>query len=496
MKTISDSLGRKLDAALRSVPDRLPMRVDVRTRCSSRIHGDYCWNRCSPLQPIPDVPTFHRCVSGNVPAANVIMPYPGLHHSYIYRLTWLLVILCVCSTHAFASTRGLRTGDNHDPTTRIFTTGFNCAKGHSQNEKMICSDAELAKIDYELSLLYAQAKLATHNSATFKKTNNEEWLWREQNCHDRACLIEWYAHRRMQLEALLSTPRTASISSSSALSESFESSASSETEVVGTNETNELKQQQTRAQPAQAISQQLTTLPLMEKPVTWIAVIGIIVLLSLGWELLGSDKETRKRTRMIARAVNSNINEFLERNSQAVHSGETHDIKKWDREKRIFIDTMVKPALTDSQPLSISEIDQLCLLIDFVAWGVKNHNSQFKFHGVLDGSDHSSYTQFCMRVLKHHKWKVRKLRSSEGDDYLVATRKTAGAVILCKLQSVPVGLEALREAGNLQSKHQMRKAVVVSNAPFTTSAENEADRKDALLLHHFSLSLLAPMVEL
>src|SRR5689334_15206938 len=58
--------------------------------------------------------------------------------------------------------------------------GFNCAKGHSTNEKMICGDPELARIDYELSLLYAQAKLLTHNSSSFKKTNNEEWLWREQ----------------------------------------------------------------------------------------------------------------------------------------------------------------------------------------------------------------------------------------------------------------------------------------------------------------------------
>lgn len=416
----------------------------------------------------------------------------ALHHSYICRrLAWLLVALCVCNTHAIASTRGLRTGDSNDPTTRLFTTGFNCAKAHSQNERMICTDAELAKIDYELSLLYAQAKLATHNSASFKKTNNEEWLWREQNCHNRQCLLEWYEHRRVQLEVLLSAPR-ANVSSSMSLA----TSSATSSEPIDTNHTTELVQEQTRAQPAQAISQQLTTLPLIERPVTWIIAIGIIVLLSLGWELLGTDKETRKRTRMIGRAVNSNIGEFLDTHSQAVHSGETHDIKKWDREKRSFIDSMVKPALTDSQPLSVSEVDHLCLLIDFVAWGAKNHNSQYKFRGALDDSAQGAYTQFCMRILKHHKWKVRKMRSSEANDYLIATRNTVGAVILCKLQSVPVGIEALREARSLQSKHEMRKAVVVSNAPFTTSAEQEADRKGALLLHHFSLSLLAPMVEL
>ncbi|MES1196953.1 MAG: restriction endonuclease [Steroidobacter sp.] len=61
---------------------------------------------------------------------------------------------------------------------------------------------------------------------------------------------------------------------------------------------------------------------------------------------------------------------------------------------------------------------------------------------------------------------------------------------------MPVGTEALREARTLQEKHKARKAVVISNAPFTTSVEREAERADALLVHHFSLSLLAPMVEL
>jgi len=249
-------------------------------------------------------------------------------------------------------------------------------------------------------------------------------------------------------------------------------------------------------QPAESFSQQMVTLPLIQKPLFWIIAIGIIILLSIAREMLGTDKQTRKRMRLIAAAVNSNIDEFLQNHSQAIHSGETHDLKKWDKEKRVFIEDMVKPALTDCTPLSINEVDRLSTVIDYVAWGIKHRNLQYNFRGNVHNTNSAEYLQFCARILKHHGWKVRTVGASKPDAHILATRKTYLIAIICKLQSVPVGSEALREARVLQEKHQARKAVVISNAPFTTSAEREAERAAALLVHHFSLSLLAPMVEL
>jgi len=389
-----------------------------------------------------------------------------------------------------AKTSGNELVNNH------IKPGFSCSKGHSNNERLICSDPDLSRIDYELSLLYAQAKLAMRNSASFKKTNDTEWLWRENNCHDRQCLLNWYANRHNQLVDALThegkNPSTSSASTSLSKPDGDETSQS-----VTSAESSSLNgSKPPHPQPTEPLSQTIITLPLVQTPRFWLIAIGLIIAISIAWELFGSDKETRKRMRLLAAAVNSNISEFLEQQSQSDLSGDTQDLKKWDKEKRQFIENMIKPALTDCTPLSVSEVDRLGAIIDYVAWGIKNHNRQYKFRGNLSESNGSDYVQFCSRVLKHHGWKVRIIHANKPDAYLLASRKAYAIAMVCKSQLVPVGADALREARVLQDKHRAKKAVVVSNAPFTTSVEHEADRAAALLLHHFSLSLLVPMVEL
>lgn len=76
---------------------------------------------------------------------------------------------------------------------------FDCGKARSVPEKMICSDAELARLDRELSRVHARAKNSASDSAAFNRRNNEEWRRRESTCRDRQCLLDWYAHRRSQL---------------------------------------------------------------------------------------------------------------------------------------------------------------------------------------------------------------------------------------------------------------------------------------------------------
>jgi hypothetical protein len=88
------------------------------------------------------------------------------------------------------------------------------------------------------------------------------------------------------------------------------------------------------------------------------------------------------------------------------------------------------------------------------------------------------------------------LKATKPDGYLLATRKSSQIIIVCKSQSLPVGGEALREARALQIKHSARKAVVISNAPFTTSVEREAATCGALLVNHLGLSMLGTMVDL
>ena len=92
---------------------------------------------------------------------------------------------------------------------------FDCSKARSVPEKMICSDAELARVDRELGRVYAQAKNSAANGAAFRHQNNAEWRRLESSCRDRECLLRWYAHRRDQLsndinEASRQAPPTAS----------------------------------------------------------------------------------------------------------------------------------------------------------------------------------------------------------------------------------------------------------------------------------------------
>ena len=64
---------------------------------------------------------------------------------------------------------------------------------------MICSDAELDRIDRELGHVYASAQMATPNRAAFRRQQDQEWLRRESTCRDRGCMLRWYAQRRDQL---------------------------------------------------------------------------------------------------------------------------------------------------------------------------------------------------------------------------------------------------------------------------------------------------------
>lgn len=86
------------------------------------------------------------------------------------------------------------TGDASVP-----TPSFDCSRARSRPEQIICSDAQLAQLDRELSRLHARARNASSDAAAFRRQNDQEWRDRESICRDRECLLRWYAHRRDQL---------------------------------------------------------------------------------------------------------------------------------------------------------------------------------------------------------------------------------------------------------------------------------------------------------
>ena len=411
------------------------------------------------------------------------------------KLFPLIATILVIGTPTPALTAESQTAASHTPVSQLMKPSFNCAKAHSFDEKLICTDPELTRIDYELSLLYAQAKLATKNLAEFKRTNNEEWLWREKNCNDRNCVLQWYEHRRMQLNDTLAA---SSKPVSSALKQSNLAQSGSKTSTTSdVTDTATSLLQPVQSAPAQAVSQQMVTATLPRNPIFWLVIAGVVIAMFFIWDWLISDKQTRKRERMIAAAVRINIDELATQQSQlvAAESSGTHDPKKWDKEKRRFIEDNVKTALTDFAPLSATEVDKLTLVLDYLVRDAQRGKSSFKFHGDLAAINNRDYVLFCARILKDQGWKLKAVNANKPEGYLVASRKSLTIVAQCKPQNIPVGIDAVREVQSLQSALKVRKAIIISNAPFATAAQAAAENAGTLLLHHFDLSLLVRMVE-
>jgi hypothetical protein len=84
-------------------------------------------------------------------------------------------------------------------------TSFDCSKARSDAEHLICGDAELGALDVQLASVFARAKGAAKDPAAFKERTRLQWNYREQNCHDKVCLLRWYADQKTTLEGIAET---------------------------------------------------------------------------------------------------------------------------------------------------------------------------------------------------------------------------------------------------------------------------------------------------
>jgi hypothetical protein len=93
--------------------------------------------------------------------------------------------------------------------TPTLQTSFDCSEARSDAEHLICADAELAADDVELASIYAKAKAAATDQTAFRERTRAEWNYREQNCHDRDCLVKWYADQKTALLQIAETGNVA-----------------------------------------------------------------------------------------------------------------------------------------------------------------------------------------------------------------------------------------------------------------------------------------------
>ncbi|WP_027799925.1 lysozyme inhibitor LprI family protein [Paraburkholderia dilworthii] len=85
---------------------------------------------------------------------------------------------------------------------------FNCNKGRSLTEKMICNEPALSRLDDVLGQLYWKARRRAIDRRRLIADSDSKWAWREANCRDAACLRMWYAARIDELEQLIASLQT------------------------------------------------------------------------------------------------------------------------------------------------------------------------------------------------------------------------------------------------------------------------------------------------
>jgi DNA-directed RNA polymerase subunit RPC12/RpoP len=82
------------------------------------------------------------------------------------------------------------------PQPALRSTSFDCRRAKSTPEQLICADDDLSALDRELADILAQAKQESADTQKLLFETRAAWNWREKNCRDKECLLNWYADRK------------------------------------------------------------------------------------------------------------------------------------------------------------------------------------------------------------------------------------------------------------------------------------------------------------
>lgn len=81
-----------------------------------------------------------------------------------------------------------------------FSPSFDCTKATSSQERMICGDRELSKLDIQMAGAYADARQKS-TDANALKAEQKQWLKiTQRSCSDKACLVGAYTSRIAELD--------------------------------------------------------------------------------------------------------------------------------------------------------------------------------------------------------------------------------------------------------------------------------------------------------
>lgn len=75
------------------------------------------------------------------------------------------------------------------------SASFDCQKASSRNDRMICDDAELSRLDDEVGVAYKEALRKASSPKELIANQREAWKLRERECSTKACLADWFVQR-------------------------------------------------------------------------------------------------------------------------------------------------------------------------------------------------------------------------------------------------------------------------------------------------------------
>jgi restriction system protein len=190
--------------------------------------------------------------------------------------------------------------------------------------------------------------------------------------------------------------------------------------------------------------------------------------------------------------IETQINPLVRRRAQLVWTDAygTPQTEKWTKEKDRFITQQIEPLLSPDERLAIGQNrETIANLIEArVAMATQDRPV---FREFSDDMAPTEFESFCAEELRRAGWSARVTRHShdQGVD-VVAEKRDVRVVLQCKLYTRPVGNKSVQEAAAAKAHEQANYGIVVSNARYTSAAEQLASTNGILLLHYSDLANL------
>lgn len=104
---------------------------------------------------------------------------------------------------AIAAAMGKGQGSTRVPAK--YGASFDCNQASTVNEQLICDSPLLALEDIELARMIGEARNIVSDEPALNNRLRKQWNFREKNCADSDCLVNWYAYQKNIMQEIIDT---------------------------------------------------------------------------------------------------------------------------------------------------------------------------------------------------------------------------------------------------------------------------------------------------